>query len=130
MTPDQAATELLCLAPSELPASQKIVLREAARTALKTQATLHLLPSNLTRRWSRLNKQKESQLIPPMSNDLRPFICGAMIGRIFGWWGCLVPLLLLIVAFATLAIFGGIMQAANNHGPQQTTTQGSQHRHR
>jgi hypothetical protein len=38
IAPDQAATELVRLAPSELPASQKIVLRERVTNAFTTGA--------------------------------------------------------------------------------------------
>jgi hypothetical protein len=43
MTPDQAATEILRFAPSELPASRKIMLREAARTAFENGGNVSLI---------------------------------------------------------------------------------------
>jgi uncharacterized membrane protein len=58
-----------------------------------------------------------------MSNDLRQFIWGAMIGRIFGWWGCLVPLLLLVVAFVALAIFGMLLETSDRTHKTTTTTE-------
>src|SRR5258708_5356572 len=65
MTPDQAATELLRLAPSELPASQKIVLREAARTAFENAGDPSLITKQFNNAMERPKQAKGISINTP-----------------------------------------------------------------
>ncbi len=65
MTPDQAATELLRLAPSELPASQKIVLREAARTAFENAGDPSLITKQFNKAMERPKQAKGISINTP-----------------------------------------------------------------